>query len=443
MSNHDDFWTTLATKHTNTVLSGAMDTHLSGKSLDESFGSVRDLTDKMRSANALPLPVEAGTKVVFAGGMGAYLAYENPPVKGATGEVVTVKSATGNITYHDGKVFVQWDDGDLRTIHADHLRLAKQGKTAGSFAKTHPVRWSSDDMDAMKLVGYFMVGPAPEAALRWMAGGEAVPRVFNDEILAAIKLKFDYGSMRSDVAKKVKSLEKTLRANPGDMVDKRTGEPIGRTASDLKADFEKIKALAEAKPDNDFLKSLLKQMADKGFAPTDKQMKVVDKIEKEVDEMGEMQKELKALTKKGGRMPLPGEKFEVTSNYTDIAGMGQYNSTLVLKFIVNDDGSASLMERGKPSPHKENMMSPEQVKRLFQRGYGGGLNMNTSLSEPKIVRASAIRVASLGDLTQFLKAAEGKLVHKATNDLWSYSKDADGNFLVERLFDDEGEPLKA
>jgi len=56
--------------------------------------------------------------------------------------------------------------------------------------------------------------------------------------------------------------------------------------------------------------------------------------------------------------------------------------------------------------------------------------------------ASAIRVASLGDLTQFLKRADGKLIHKSTNDLWSYSKDADGNFLVERLFDDEGEPLK-
>lgn len=57
-------------------------------------------------------------------------------------------------------------------------------------------------------------------------------------------------------------------------------------------------------------------------------------------------------------------------------------------------------------------------------------------------QASVIRVASLGDLTQFLKRADGKLVHKSTNDLWSYSKDADGNFLVERLFDDEGEPLK-
>ena len=61
---------------------------------------------------------------------------------------------------------------------------------------------------------------------------------------------------------------------------------------------------------------------------------------------------------------------------------------------------------------------------------------------PRSKMAFPIRVASLGDLTQFLKRADGKLIHKSTNDLWSYSKDADGNFLVERLFDDEGEPLK-
>ena len=57
-------------------------------------------------------------------------------------------------------------------------------------------------------------------------------------------------------------------------------------------------------------------------------------------------------------------------------------------------------------------------------------------------KTATFRVASLGDLTDFLKVASGALVHKSTKDLWSYSKDADGNFLVSRLFDDEGEPLK-
>ena len=198
MSNNDDFWTTLATGHTNTVLSGAMDSHLSGKSLEESFGSVRDLTDKMRAANALSLPVEAGTKVVFAGGMGAYLAYDDIPADGIGGEVVTVKSATGEITHHDGKVFVKWADGKFRPIHAEHLRLAGQG----------------------------------------------------------------------------------------------------RHASEIKADFDKVKALAEKRPDSKFLKDLLKQMADKGFTPTDKQMKVVKEIEDEIKQQAEMQKELAGLDKK-------------------------------------------------------------------------------------------------------------------------------------------------
>lgn len=130
MSNHNDFWTTLATGHTNTVLAGAMDSHLSGKSIGGSFGSVRTLTDKMRAANALSLPVEAGTKVVFAGGLGAHLSYDDSPAKGESGEVVTVKSATGDITHHDGKVFVKWDDGKFRGIHAEHLRLAGTGKQA-------------------------------------------------------------------------------------------------------------------------------------------------------------------------------------------------------------------------------------------------------------------------------------------------------------------------
>jgi hypothetical protein len=250
MSNHDDFWTTIATGHTNTVLAGGMDSHLAPTN---PALAVRHLTDRHRNANALVLPVKSGTRVSFTGGLGAHLTYDNVPAGGSLGEVTTVKSAHGNITEHDGKVFVQWDDGQFRAIHAQHLRRAGKGKSA----------------------------------------------------------------------------------------------------SDLKADFEKIKALAEKKPDNEFLMSLLEQMADEGFAPTDKQMAVVKKIEGEAKEMATMQKELKSLEKK-----------------------------------------------------------------------------------------ASFRVGSLGDLTDFLKHADGRLIHKSTDDLWSYAKDADGNFLVSRLFNDAGEPLK-
>ena len=138
----------------------------------------------------LSLPVEAGTKVLFAGNLGAYLSYDEIPTEGSVGEVVTVKSANGDITHHDGKVFVKWDDGKFLGVHAEHLRLA--------------------------------------------------------------------------------------------------GTP--KKASDLKKQFEKVKALAEKKPDNKFLKDLLEQMADEGFTPTDKQMKVVKDIEGEVKQQAEMKK---------------------------------------------------------------------------------------------------------------------------------------------------------
>lgn len=54
-------------------------------------------------------------------------------------------------------------------------------------------------------------------------------------------------------------------------------------------------------------------------------------------------------------------------------------------------------------------------------------------------------VASLGILgDEFLRHAgsDSDLVHKATKDLWSMTKN-EGGFTIERLFDDNGQPLKA
>jgi len=400
MNNHDDFWTGLAAGHSNTTLSAAMDSHLSGKSIGESFGSVATLTDKHRQANALSLPVEAGTKVVFAGGLGAHLSYDDVPADGITGEVVKVKSATGEITHHDGKVFVKWADGKFRPIHAEHLRLAGLDKSAARELNPHARRMTFDDFKK----GYFK--------------GETVPNSIAKEFWDDFKYAH-VGSLRSY-----------------------------------------IKATSD------------KTAADKSAASR----------------------------------PNPGDTFEATSNYLDIVGMGQYNSSMRMTFFVNPDGSASAIYGGKVQTEKSEQLSAKDVDDLFRKGSSRGLNMNTSFTDPKITkrgrragsldailkemdlpemrrdtsslanvrwlmrnmgvknkdhpkygeakkalkalhrslgkRASVIRVASLGDLTQFLKRADGKLVHKSTNDLWSYSKDADGNFLVERLFDDEGEPLQ-
>ena len=59
-------------------------------------------------------------------------------------------------------------------------------------------------------------------------------------------------------------------------------------------------------------------------------------------------------------------------------------------------------------------------------------------------RANAVRmtVANLGDISGIFKAANGdELIHKATRDLWSFRKNGD-EYVIERLFDDDGKPLK-
>lgn len=65
---------------------------------------------------------------------------------------------------------------------------------------------------------------------------------------------------------------------------------------------------------------------------------------------------------------------------------------------------------------------------------------------PTVTRtANAYRmtVTAMGDLTDFMKSADGgdDLIHKATKDLWKLSKSG-GDFVIERLFDETGKPLK-
>ena len=478
MSN-DDFWTSLATSHTNTVLAGAMDSHLSGKSIDESFGSVRTLTDIHRQANALSLPVEAGTKVVFAGGLGAVMSYDDVPADGITGEVVTVKSATGEITHHGGKVFVKWADGKFRPTHAEHLRLAS-GKTAsgemavkqvaGKLLNDRTVKKHlnfSKDLEGGKVkkirlddgmrmlvitladqypgISFFVEGnkggrrnqilaqsrggipahgsiskvfsPIMKAVEEWLEEGEtdllkaaSVPRKKMENAIAgkmppdskrgrgANRVIMLTGNAAKAIGKDNYSTHKMADLSDEDITTLYNLLVLRKRASDIKAQFEKIKAMAEKRADSKFLKSLLKQMADKGFAPTEKQMAVVKKIEEEIKQQSEMKKELKGLDKGAG---------------FDASTIGE--------------------RKGKPV-----QMDDEDKDTVGNFGQGEHHDMTDAARG----KNATFRVASLGDLSEFLKVANGALVHKSTKDLWSYSKDADGNFLVSRLFDDEGEPLK-
>ena len=318
MSNHDDFWTRLVTGHSNTTISSAIDTHLAGNGIGESFGGVRTLTDRSRQANALPLPVEAGTKVVFAGNLGAHLTYDDVPADGITGEVVTVKSATGEITHHGGKVFVKWADGKFRPIHATHLRLAGQGKTA------------------------------------------AVPRKKMENAIAG---KMPPGSKKGRGANRVIML---------------TGDSAKVVGKDNYS-RHKMSEMSE-----DEITALYNFLV---LGKRGRRAGGLDTILKEMD--------------------LPEMRLD-TSSFANV------------RWLLRNMG----------------------VKNKDHPKYGDAKKALKALHKSLGKKASVIRVASLGDLTQFLKRADGKLVHKSTNDLWSYSKDADGNFLVSRLFDDEGEPLR-
>ena len=347
-----DFWDNLlAGSSPNHSVS--VDQHLGGKSVSSSFEGVRGLTDKMRAANALKLPVEAGTKVVFAGGMGSYLSYEDAPVEGASGEVVEVRSATGDITHHDGKVFVQWEDGKLRSIHAEHLRKAATSNKKAS--KKTPWKVMPDRLRNL-------------AARYWTEEREKATLWEDNDRLREV----EESAQRDGV------VWKGDRYVP-DVFDRRRHEvmPSYRGASRALDREGKEKQTRQILESLDLLSH----------------HKIKPKVETDPD----------GWTQIRFVAPVSMAQAYIESHLDEQLGSSA-------PFTVESGGNFVYITVGEDERNNR--------------------------------RASKIKTSSLGDLTQFLKRADGKLVHKSTNDLWSYSKDADGNFVVERLFDDEGAPLR-
>jgi hypothetical protein len=63
-------------------------------------------------------------------------------------------------------------------------------------------------------------------------------------------------------------------------------------------------------------------------------------------------------------------------------------------------------------------------------------------SNPSMVRPHGRRrVASLQDLSGFVRVSADTLVHKSKQELWSLHND-NGKYFIERLFDDNGTPVK-
>lgn len=61
------------------------------------------------------------------------------------------------------------------------------------------------------------------------------------------------------------------------------------------------------------------------------------------------------------------------------------------------------------------------------------------------LRVDKMRVASLGDLSEFLVVAgdnkSGELIHKSTEDMWSFQQDGD-SWVIQRLFEESDDPIK-
>lgn len=123
-----DFWNSLinspfvrtASEH---GIESSIDRHLNGgKSVEGShFSSVRELTDSIKNSKCVKLPVESGTRVSFSGTLGSILTYDNPPMPNTNGTVVTVRTAFGDSTTHDGRVFVKWDTGEFGPFEPTHI----------------------------------------------------------------------------------------------------------------------------------------------------------------------------------------------------------------------------------------------------------------------------------------------------------------------------------
>jgi hypothetical protein len=80
---------------------------------------------------------KAGTRVAFDDSVEALLSYSDFPepyndAKRAEGTVVCVRTSSGDTTEFDGRVFVHWDDGQLRSISRHHLLPGSRKRTARS-----------------------------------------------------------------------------------------------------------------------------------------------------------------------------------------------------------------------------------------------------------------------------------------------------------------------
>lgn len=73
-------------------------------------------------------------------------------------------------------------------------------------------------------------------------------------------------------------------------------------------------------------------------------------------------------------------------------------------------------------------------------GFDSMIQREAHITSP--MKMGRTKVASMQDLKPFIRLSAETLIHKSDRELWALKKEADGSFFIERLFDDNGDPLK-
>jgi len=162
---------------------GAIDHVLQGRTLGgASTTAIRELTEQSREANALQIPVDAGTRVSFQHNIGSVLAYAKVPED--KGTVVTVRAAGSDVTVHDGMVMVAWDDGNFLPVSPEHLRLAELDVKRASSVRVSFIEFSSiSTMFEQAKVGSDLVHKATKDLWSFKQEGDnyVIERLFNED----------------------------------------------------------------------------------------------------------------------------------------------------------------------------------------------------------------------------------------------------------------------
>jgi hypothetical protein len=162
-----DFWAEMQGAYAS---DSAIDEHLQDQNIEsEHFTQVRELAQAGK--RGLKLPVKAGARVRFVANLQSVLTYPDVPDENVEGTVVTVRSAQGDTTSHDERVFVAWDDGKFRPILSEHLRRARSNKR---HAKS--VRIVTSDLDALGI----MFAPAMGLGITAAVGDDLVHKATKD-----------------------------------------------------------------------------------------------------------------------------------------------------------------------------------------------------------------------------------------------------------------------